>query len=96
MLFLTKLYRWVSSRYHPLEQHVMVYFIYERVDDEGVTVQRWHRTTESTYFWPREVRALLEATGFEVEAFYGGWSDEPLTTNSTVQVWVARKAISGR
>jgi hypothetical protein len=86
-------YRWASHRYDLIEQHISTHTIYEMVDTEGVTLRRWHRTTELAYIWPRQMRLLLEWAGFEIEALYGGWNDEPFTGDSTEQIWVARKAI---
>jgi predicted SAM-dependent methyltransferase len=87
------IYRWASHRYNLVEQRVSVHTIYEMVDAEGVTLRRWHRTSELAYIWPRQMRLLLEWAGFEVEALYGGWNDEPFTGDSFEQIWVARKAI---
>jgi hypothetical protein len=87
------IYCWASHRYDWVEQRVSAHVIYEMVDAEGVTLRRWHRTSELAYIWPRQMRLLLQWAGFEVEALYGGWNDEPFTGHSTEQIWVARKAI---
>ncbi|HEX8681604.1 MAG TPA: class I SAM-dependent methyltransferase [Ardenticatenaceae bacterium] len=87
------IYRWASYRYNLVEQHISSHIIYEMVDAGGVTLRRWHRTSELAYIWPRQMRLLLEWAGFEVEALYGGWNDEPFMGDSTGQIWVARKAI---
>jgi hypothetical protein len=34
---------------------------------------------------------LLQRSGFEVEARYGGFNNEPLTASSGELVWIARK-----
>ena len=88
------IYVWESSRYDLSEQSVSRHVVYEMVDELGVTVRRWHRTFKLAYLWPREVQLLLEGMGFDIEALYGGWNDEPFTcTRSTKQVWVVRKGI---
>jgi predicted SAM-dependent methyltransferase len=86
------IYRWVAHRYDMVEQRVSTHTIYEMVDAERVTLRRSHRMSELAYIWPRQMRLLLEWAGFEVEALYGGWNDEPFTGDSSEQIWVARKA----
>lgn len=76
----------------PFEQIVEQYLLVEALDPDGRTVERRRHLTRLAYLWPREVRYLLELTGFEIEALYGGFRQEPFDSESTHQVWVARKA----
>lgn len=86
-------YIWEALQYDWMAQVVATHRIYELANDEGVMLRRWHENKTRAYFWPREVRLLLENTGFDIEASYGGWNDEPLTKASSIQVWVARKGV---
>jgi len=43
------------------------------------------------FFFPFEVRHLLEMTGFEVKNLYGDFKKNKFTTNSPEMVWVAEK-----
>ena len=40
------------------------------------------------YIWPSELDLMAQLTGFELEARYGGWSEEPFTSQSTLNVSV--------
>ena len=87
------IYVWQSETYHINEQTCSTHRIYEQVNESGQTIRRWHHSTQHAYLWPREVQLLLESMKFDIEASYGGWNDEPLGHDSSVQVWVARKGV---
>jgi len=87
------IYVWQSRSYNVSQQTRSTHLIYELVDESGQTIRRWHRSAQHAYLWPRETQLLLEGMGFDIEASYGGWNDEPLDDSSTIQVWVARKGI---
>ena len=87
------IYVWQSQTYDINEQTCSTHLIYELVDEFGETSRRWHRFSKHAYLWPRETQLLLEGMKFDIEASYGGWNDEPLGHDSTVQVWVGRKGI---
>jgi hypothetical protein len=87
------IYRFASTRYELLQQLAHHHHIYERVGRDGNTIRRWHRTFERAFHWPLGMRLLLEQAGFEVEAGYGGWNDEPLDSQSVEQIWVARRGL---
>lgn len=84
---------WEAVRYDLARQRVSRQRLYEASDSAGLIVRRWQRTDERAYFWPREMRLLLEGARFEIEACYGGWNDEPLDAAAPMQIWVARKGV---
>jgi hypothetical protein len=85
--------RWESSQVDPVEQRVLTREMREEIDPSGVSVARRYSSREWTFIWPREMRLMLEVTGFEFEAVYGGWNDEPFAAGSRQQLWLARKGL---
>ncbi len=85
--------RWQTERCDVAAQQIETHTVYEQLAPDGSTARRWHRTQTRAYHWPREMRLLLELSGFDIEALYGGWNDEPFTAHAAQQVWVARKGV---
>jgi SAM-dependent methyltransferase len=52
--------------------------------DDGAAIHLWWATKS-------EWEGLLEVSGLEVEALYGGFEGEPYTDESLEMVWIARK-----
>jgi len=52
-----------------------------------------YRSLRVRYVTRHEMEDLLARSGFEVEAVYGGFKDEPLTPSSSEMVWIARKSL---
>ena len=52
--------------------------------DDGATIRLWWATRS-------EWEGLIEVSGLEVEALYGGFAGEPYTDESLETVWVTRK-----
>ena len=50
-----------------------------------------YRSLRVRYVTRHEMEDLLRRSGFEVEAVYGGFNNEPLTASSGEMVWIARK-----
>lgn len=48
-------------------------------------------TLISNYYFPNEVRLLLEKAGFQIEAEKGDWTDANVTSEHKVIVYIARK-----
>jgi ubiquinone/menaquinone biosynthesis C-methylase UbiE len=69
--------------------HILVWT--DELDDHGDVVNRRYRRSQLTWLTPQQSRRLLCDAGFEVEATYGDFDDNPLTESSTHQVWVARR-----
>lgn len=86
-------YIWERLHYDTVEQIETRHDVHERVDDKGTSLERTHTVRRQAYFWPNQVRALLIAAGYMIEDVYGGFNDEPLTEESRVQVWLARRPI---
>jgi SAM-dependent methyltransferase len=65
--------------------------IYEAIDDNGAILEK--RFVEWTYRWTHRFEAehLLERSGFEIEAIYGGYRREAFTSESAMMLFLARK-----
>jgi hypothetical protein len=63
----------------------------DELDSSGVVVSRRYRRMNLSWIAPERSRRLLEDAGFEIEAVYGDFEENPLTERSTHQVWVSRK-----
>ncbi len=79
-----------QSAYDPITQLNQMWLHYEREDErcsgpEAFCIQLSHR-----YFFPQEMKALLEHNGFVVDALLGDFDDEPLTPDAESMVWVCR------
>lgn len=83
---------WETRRYLTATQHIDEDRIEERLSHQGAVISRVFRKMGLRYVFRYEMQHLLELTGFEVEALYGGFRGEPFTDASTEMVWVARKA----
>lgn len=59
--------------------------------DGQVTSDHTYVLTSNLYF-PHELRLMLEAVGFRVEAMKGSWTDRDATAEDDVIVHIARKA----
>ncbi|GEM_PF-5912167 len=86
-------YIWERRELDVVRQVETLHHIHEEVDAAGHTLSRRHVTRRRAFFWPHQVRAMLEAAGYYIEAVFGGFNDEPLTSESRVQVWVARRPL---
>jgi ubiquinone/menaquinone biosynthesis C-methylase UbiE len=86
---------WVTTRYDPATQTIRIIAWTDEIDGVGVMVHRqYHRLTFS-WLEPAQTRALLEETGFEIEALYGDFDRSPFGDDSPEQIWVARRPPSG-
>ncbi len=55
-------------------------------------ISRIYRSMRLRYVTREEMNALLTATGFEVEALYGGFDRQEFRPTSSEMVWLSRKA----
>ena len=81
-----------QSAYDPISQLNQMWLHYEREDPqcdgpESFCIQLSHR-----YFFPQEMRALLEHNGFRIDALFGDFEDDPLTPDAESMVWVCSGA----
>ncbi|WP_159081779.1 hypothetical protein [Paenibacillus sp. CAA11] len=44
------------------------------------------------YVYPQEMKRLLDAHGFLIEAVYEDWKETPISSKSTNMVYICRKA----
>jgi hypothetical protein len=63
----------------------------DEIDSSGFVVSRRYRRLNLSWIAPERSRRLLEEAGFEIEAVFGDFDENPLTEKSTHQIWVARK-----
>ncbi|GAB4531607.1 MAG: class I SAM-dependent methyltransferase [Anaerolineae bacterium] len=82
---------WVTSRYEPESQTIRIIAWTDEIDGVGVLVRRQYRRLSFSWLEPEQTRALLEETGFEIEALYGDFDRSPFTPDSPEQIWVARR-----
>ena len=83
---------WVTSLVNEGAQTMRVITWEDELDDEGILLRRQYRPLSLSWMEAAQTRALLEDTGFTVEACYGdfaGTTFDPATADE--QVWVARK-----
>jgi SAM-dependent methyltransferase len=82
---------WTMTLYDFEAQAMRVISWTDELDDDGVVLRRKYRRLSFSWLEPQQTRALLEETGFEVEALYGDFDRRPFAEDSPEQVWVARK-----
>lgn len=82
---------WVTTLYDFEAQMMRVIAWTDELDDDGVVLHRKYRRLSFSWLDPQQARALLEETGFEVEALYGDFDCCPFSEDSPEQIWVARR-----
>ena len=82
---------WVTTLYDFEAQTMRVIAWTDELDNDGVVLRRKYRRLSFSWLDPEQARALLEETGFQVEALYGDFDRRPFDEDSPEQVWVARK-----
>lgn len=74
--------------YDPIRQVLFVSMEFEPVDDPS---RGWMTPLAHRQFFPQEWEALLHYGGFEVERVHGDFEGGPLTADSEVMIWHARR-----
>jgi SAM-dependent methyltransferase len=74
--------------YDPVRQVLFVSSVFEPVSDPS---QSWVTPLAHRQFFPQEWEALLHYNGFDVERVEGDYCGGPLTKDSDVMVWHARR-----
>jgi SAM-dependent methyltransferase len=71
-------------------------FFTPRFRDErsSPVISRLNKRMRLRYVSRDEMASLLDAAGFEVEALYGGFANEPFTPSSSEMVWLLKKSES--
>ncbi len=82
---------WVTSRHDFEAQTTRIIAWTDELDEDGVVLRRQYRRLSFSWLDPQQTRALLEETGFQVEALYGDFDRRPFAADSPEQVWVARR-----
>ena len=85
---------WVTSRYDPEHQTIRIIAWTDEIDGVGVLIRRRYRRLSFSWLEPEQTRALLEETGFEIEALYGDFDRSPFGEGSPEQIWVTRRPIT--
>jgi SAM-dependent methyltransferase len=81
-----------SRKYDPFEQLQHIALTHEKFFETGEN-ERYLTRLDTHIFFPRELQLLFLATGFAIEAIYGGYDWKPFG-QGTRQIVVGRKASS--
>lgn len=87
---------WMTSRYDLKTQRIRIITWTDEIDGVGVLVRRQYRRLTFSWLEPAQTRALLEETGFEIEALCGDFDRSPFSDDSPEQIWVARRPAGDR
>lgn len=79
-----------SNKYDPLTQIMKTVHVVEKIFPDGRS-EKHLIDLEIRVIFPQELRLMLESSGFEVVATYGGYNKEELSANSNRMIWVAKK-----
>jgi hypothetical protein len=82
---------WTANAYDLDAQSIRIIAFTDELDDDGVLLRRRYRRVGFSWIYPEQAQALLEETGYEIEATYGDFQRGALTSESPRQVWVARR-----
>lgn len=82
---------WTINRYDMDAQSIRIIAFTDELDGDGVLLQRRYRRAGFSWIEPEQARALLEGTGYRIEALYGDFQGGAFTAESPRQVWVARR-----
>lgn len=81
---------YTSRKYDPIEQVQHMVWTHEKFFESGEH-ERYLTKLDMHIFFPRELQLLFLATGFRIEAIYGGYDWKPLG-KGTRQIVVGRKS----
>jgi SAM-dependent methyltransferase len=92
-----RLDRFSSSRYDAASQLMEIRLFYERCGVSGAVQNRRAHDLTIRILGRGELDLMLQMTGFEVEAVYGGFEGEPFTSTSDHLIMLARplQVVSG-
>ena len=83
---------WVTSLVDETAQTIQTRTWEDEIAADGSLASRQDRTLSLSWLQPSQARALLEETGFTVEACYGAFDRTPFTpSQAQEQIWIARK-----
>ncbi len=81
---------YTSRKYDPIEQSQHILWTHEKFFESGEH-ERYLTRLDMHIFFPRELQLLFLASGFRIEAIYGGYDWKPFG-KGTRQIVVGRKA----
>jgi len=82
----------LSWAYEPSTQKATLTTVWEEIGPDGSVSERWQKGPRDFHCLFRyEAQHLLERSGLEIEAVYGGFDRSELTGDSPEMVWVARR-----
>ena len=82
---------WATTHYQFKTQTMRVITCTDELDDRGVVARRQYRFLSFSWIEPEQARALLEETGYQIEACYGDFERHAFAEGASEQVWVARR-----
>lgn len=82
---------WTVNKYDMDVQSIRIVAFTDELDDDGALLRRRYRRVGFSWIHPKQAQALLEETGYEIEAMYGDFQRGAFTPQSPRQVWVARR-----
>lgn len=82
---------WESSTRDMERQLIHILAWTDELDEKGNLQNRRYRRIQFSWITPEQSRRLLEEAGFAIEATYGDFDENPLTDESTHQIWIARR-----
>jgi len=80
----------LASTYQSQDQCLIEERFYDRLDDDGVTLERRTIFLTQRWFFRWEMEHLLARSGFAVSALYGGYHGEKVRKMGGELIWVAR------
>ncbi|MCA9669581.1 MAG: class I SAM-dependent methyltransferase [Myxococcales bacterium] len=84
---------WTISKIDESAQTMRLVVWTDTLSDDGVVVERRYRRLDFSWIDPAQVRALLEESGYVVEACLGDFDGSPFEAGVSVKhIWVARRA----
>ena len=80
---------WEATTHDPEHQMLRIVVWTDDLDAGGNVVHRRYRRINLSWMTPEQSFNLLEEAGFEIDAAYGDFDENPMDEKSTHQVWVA-------
>ena len=88
----TQLIATEQQQYDPITQIQHYTFHNQWLHPDGQREEKTYHTA-LRYVFPQEMEALLFYNGFNIQACYGNWQQEPLTATSPYMIYVCQKRL---
>lgn len=79
-----------ANRYDPVLQRVSSRHRYEHFDESGHQVDVYYQRLELAYLYPGDLRDLLREAGYHEVTLYGGFDEQPFSSDGQELVVLAR------